>query len=273
MNRTYERVNGIIIDALESGTVPWQKPWASMDSNVRNFVSNKPYQGINHLILNCTGFVSPYYMTYKQATEAGGQVKKGSKSLPVVYWNFVESTKDATKRIPFIKHFSVFNACQIDGIDFPEPEKRIDFKPIAKAQEIVDGMPNAPAIVQGEARAYYRPSKDTVNMPDADLFSSPEEYYSTLFHELGHSTGHASRLDRKKGMEATRFKSHEYSKEELVAELTSAYLCADSGIDNTIANSAAYIEGWLKALKDDHKLLIGAAGKAGRAAKYIRGEE
>jgi antirestriction protein ArdC len=174
-----------------------------------------------------------------------------------------------TKDIPMIRYYKVFNAEQTEGIDYPKPPER-DFNPIEEAEKILAGMPNRPAITHGEARAYYRPSEDRVNLPPQGSFTSDEAYYSTLFHELAHATGHASRLDRKEITEVNLFGSHDYSKEELVAEMGSAYLCGASGISpQTIDNQAAYIHGWLRKLRDDQKFVVLAAAKAQKAADYI----
>jgi antirestriction protein ArdC len=193
-----------------------------------------------------------------------------------VFWKIYKKEVDGEeKEIRLLRYYRVFNVEQCEGIEYPKPEPRaVDFNPIAEAQAIIDGMPNRPKLTFVGSQAYYRPVTDTVNMPAPESFSSPEEYYSTLFHEHVHSTGHASRLNRFKeeANETVAFGSNKYGKEELTAEMGAAFLCAIAGIVNqTIENSAAYIEGWRKKIKEDRKLVVFAAARAQKAADYIRG--
>lgn len=277
-NKVYDIITQNIIEKLEAGTIPWRKPWVGGKAP-QNFISKKPYRGINAFILNCAEFASPYWLTFKQAKDKGGSVKKGSKSMAIVFWKFNEYTRtdrdgaEQTDKIPFVRYYRVFNLEQTEGIEAPV-EDTIEHTPvdsIATAEAIVAGMPNRPEIKENLRRAFYSPGKDYVGMPLKDSFTGAEEYYSTLFHELTHSTGHVSRLNRfKENRAAAAFGSSEYSKEELVAECGAAFLCgvADIGAA-TIENAAAYIQGWLKALRNDNKLIIHASGKAQKAADYI----
>jgi antirestriction protein ArdC len=175
-----------------------------------------------------------------------------------------------------MRYYNVFNAEQVDGIEIPDAVKfePIDFKPIEAAEQIAAGYRGGPIIGQdGGQQAFYRPVTDSVHMPKQTRFASVEEYYSTLFHELSHSTGHSSRLDRKLDTAPQPFGSADYGKEELVAEMSAAFICSYAGIQPTvIANQAAYLAGWLKQLKSDKKLVVSAAGQAQRAADWILGD-
>ncbi len=280
MCKVYDVINNRIMELLEQGTVPWRKPW-NADSNMpKNLISRKDYRGVNVFLLSCMPFGSPYWLTFKQVQDRGGYVRKGEKSTPVVFWKWIDK-KDAdiqdneitgTKgKVPLLRYYSVFNLDQVEGIKAPEPQEIIkEFNPIQKAEEAIAAMPLRPDIKYGGNRAYYSPSNDYIQLPHQHTFQSPEEYYSTAFHELAHATGHTSRVGRKSILEPSYFGSHEYSKEELVAEMGAAFLCGHTGIENrTIQNSAAYIQGWLRKLKDDKTLLIHAAAQAQKAADFI----
>lgn len=273
----YEIVTDRIIDLLEKGVVPWHKPWAGGRNAVpANLVSKKAYRGLNVWLLGSMGYSSPYWVSYKQATEMGGQVRKGEKSTMVVYWKMFETIDKVTKEkktIPMLRYYNVFNVTQCDGLTYPEIEdiKVNDFNPIDEAEKIVASMTNAPKIVHNEQRAWYRRDTDLVNMPIKESFDREEEYYNTLFHELTHATGHESRLGRLQDS-VSGFGSTSYAKEELIAEMGASYLCAVAGIvDRTIDNSAAYIANWLTKLRNDKKLVVSAAGKAHAATDFILG--
>jgi len=273
----YEIVTDRIIDLLEQGVVPWHKPWAGGSNQIpSNLVSKKAYRGVNVWLLSCAGYSSPYWVSYKQATELGGQVRKGEKSTLVVYWKMFENIDKATgekKTIPMLRYYNVFNVSQCDGIKTPESDEivKIDFDPIDEAEKIVNNMQKKPRITHNDQRAYYDRSNDYVNMPNKETFDKVESYYSVLFHELTHATGHEDRLGRLQ-KDVSRFGDSSYAKEELVAEMGASFLCATSGIiERTLDNSAAYIASWLKALKNDKKLVVSAAGKAHAACDYILG--
>jgi antirestriction protein ArdC len=161
-------------------------------------------------------------------------IKKGENGFPVVFWKWIEvediDSVSGKKEVPFLRYYKVFNLEQTERIDIPETPTR-GFNPIIRAEKVIHEMPNAPFIEHNESRAYYKPSQDVVNMPKANLFQSDEEYYSTIFHELTHSTGHQNRLNRDEISNISLFGSHDYSKEELVAEMGSAYLCGHCGTD------------------------------------------
>lgn len=273
----YEIVTDRIIALLEAGTVPWRKPWKSQTGIPRNFVSRKAYRGINTLLLHCMNYESPYWLTYKQAEAKGGNVRKGEKACPVVFWKKLEiedSKTQAIKEIAMIRYYHVFNVAQCEGLELPEtPAATItDTTPIEAAHKIVDNWKAKPTIEGGHIKAYYLPSRDFIGMPEPESFVSMAHYYQTLFHELTHSTGHASRLNRESITGQVNFGSQTYSKEELLAEMGAAFLSGHAGIsESQIENSAAYIASWLEALKNDRKLVVCAAAAAQKAVDYILG--
>lgn len=278
----YETVTNTILDALKRGVVPWRKPWDSTASIPVNVVSNKPYRGVNLFLLAMSPYTDHRWLTYKQAHEKGGRVRPGEKSTLVIFWKHWEpkpedsSGDDHPKvRAPLLRYFHVFNAEQCEGLDLPEvyrPDRRAEHERIAIADLLVDSMPDKPIIREGGQAAWYRPSDDLVNIPPISKFETPDAFYATLYHELAHATGHEKRLNRKGVTESIQFGSGEYSKEELVAELTSAFCCATVGLDNSlIEDSASYIGGWLGVLRNDPKAVVIAAAQAQRAADYIRG--
>jgi antirestriction protein ArdC len=280
----YEIVTQRMIDYIEQyQELPWMKPWATVESPQKNFVSMRPYNGINALLTGMSGFSSPFWMTFKQVKAKGGTVKKGEKATPVLYWSTFdkkaddEEDEEKLKKLGFHRMYFIFNADQIEGIEFPEFElPKYDFNPIDEAERIIENMPNRPAISRKGTAAYYTPMLDTVTVPKPELFTLPEEFYSTLFHELAHSTGHPSRLNRfKEEGDNHQFGGQSYSKEELVAEMSSAFILNTLGINTkkTDYNSAGYLKAWLKKLKDDPRMVVTAASKAGKAANYIMGKE
>lgn len=281
MSDVYAIITERIINLLKQGVVPWHKPWQGGERMPRNLISGKEYRGVNVFLLHAMSYQSPFWLTFKQAGELGGSVRKGEKACPVVFWKWLDAQDvdtGKTKRVPFLRYYSVFNASQCDGLDqskiaSPEPTTR-EFTPIQEAERIVANMPQKPEIKHGLAKAFYSPSEDYVGMPSPEQFKSGEDYYSVLFHELTHSTGHESRINRK-GIGGSSgawssFGSQSYSKEELVAEMGSAFLCGKAGIvERTIDNSAAYIHSWLDRLQDDVRLVVQAAAQAQKAADFI----
>ena len=274
----YEQVTARIMELLEEGTVPWHKPWKASGGS-KNLISKKPYRGINQFLLNCSPYSSPYWLTFNQARQKGGQVRKGEKSTLVVFWKWLDrkdeqeddTSTTSTGKIPLLRYYNVFNLGQIDGINPPEEEQIINpFAPIEQAELLIQDMPNKPVIHYGGDRACYSPILDSIKLPEREVFKSPEEFYCTAFHELAHATGHTSRLNRRGITEPVHFGSHDYSQEELVAEFGASMLCGVAGIEQqTIENSAAYLQGWLKVLKGDKKMAIIAAGQAQKAADFI----
>lgn len=273
--KVYEIITNKIIEQLEKGTVTWRKPW-KVEGSPMNFVSKRPYRGLNVFLLNSEGYSCPYWASFKQINKLGGKVKKGAKSSIIIYWKILDiedrndKGEDVSKKIPLLRYYRVFNLEQTEGIEYKTENKREKVNNIDECEDIVNCFLDKPKINHNEARAYYSPNLDYINMPKKDLFDNAESYYSTLFHELTHSTGAEHRVNRKSVVEASYFGSENYSKEELVAELGASFLCGICGIENTtINNSVAYIQGWLKALKNDKKLIIYASAQAQKAVDYI----
>ncbi len=270
--KAYDRITDRIVELMEQGTVPWHKPWNIQTGMPRNLVTQKPYRGINTFLLMSMGFESPNWLTYRQAVQLGGNVKKGEKSCPVVFWKPMQVTDEESgevEKIPFLRLYHVFNVCQCDGLkNVPDPDE-VNFV-ATEAAEIVAEMPQAPVIKHGMTQAYYAPHQDIVGMPEVKRFKTEEAYHASLFHELVHSTGHEKRLKRASIMERNGFGSDPYCKEELVAELGSAFLCGQAGImERTVESSAAYIQNWLSRLQDDKTLIVYAAAQAQKAADFI----
>ncbi|HEV2693406.1 MAG TPA: zincin-like metallopeptidase domain-containing protein [Verrucomicrobiae bacterium] len=269
----YDHITERIIALLEKGTVPWRKPWKVQTGLPRNLVSKKPYRGINAFLLHSMHYESPFWLTYRQALELGGNVRKGEKSCPVVFWKRLEIEDQTTgemEKIPLMRFYSVFNAAQCDGLkSIPATPETIA---LTKPDEIVAAMPMRPEIKHGLDKAYYSPRTDMVAMPNRKRFTTDAGYHSTLFHELIHSTGHQSRLNRPTLTESAGFGSNPYCKEELIAEMGAAFLCGQAGIaEQILENSAAYIQNWLEQLQNDKKLIVQAAAQAQRAADFILG--
>jgi antirestriction protein ArdC len=287
-----QMVTDRILEALENGTVPWRKGWkhiGGIDGDMNAF-SKKPYRGINVMLTAAAGFNDPRWLTLKQVLALGGRVKyeEFRKSTPVVFWKFnKKEVQDSTGKIeikswPLMRYYKVWNVSQCQDLDeskLPqitevEDNEEAERIVIEKAEKVIADFlasKNAPKYREESSnRAYYQPSKDTVVVPDRTQFNNVEEFYSTSYHELGHSTGHENRLKRDL---QNCFGDHKYSKEELVAEMTAAMLCNIVGIDTekVFENNAAYIKSWLGKLKDDKNLVITASQKAQKAVDLILG--
>lgn len=285
MSKTYELVTERITAMLEQGTIPWRQPWSTQAglADQQNLMSGHQYRGINAMLTSASGYTDPYWLTYRQAQEIGAQVRKGERGTPIVFWKMgVGTDADPEKRWAFASHSTVFNVAQCEGegleklitrIRERRQGERINFKPIEACEAIVAGY-KGPAIQHHEQSAWYMPVTDLINMPRPETFTRPEAYYAVLFHEMAHSTGHASRLARSGITDRAAFASHEYSKEELIAEMGSAFLCSRAGIDApVIENTAAYLQSWLKVLKADPKMLMQAASAGQKAADMILGQQ
>jgi antirestriction protein ArdC len=274
----YQIVTEQIIKQLESGVAPWRKPWRT--EMPCNLVSGKEYRGINPFLLAPQGYGSRYWLTFNQANKLGGHIRKGEKSSIVTFWKIGEErivkSADGTERRSkpiLLRFYRVFNIEQTEGIaeklGLGNASPRVPS--IDQCETIVSSMPNPPKREQSD-RAWYRPSTDSVGMPSRNSFNSAEEFYSTLFHELTHSTGHQSRIGREGIEQLNTFGSESYSKEELIAEMGAAMLCGVTGIaPTTIPNSAAYLNSWIERLRGDSQLIISAASAAQKAADYIQG--
>jgi antirestriction protein ArdC len=287
----YDRITDRIIKALEAGTVPWQKPWGVAKGRPRSMTTRKPYQGINVLLLGMTamerGYDSPWWGTFKQIKELGGfvirgQTKEAGKGSTTVVFYTSREREELNQEtgvlevvtFPIARAFQVFNAAQCESLPerfYPQPGSE---EVLAEPQAVLDGYltRGGPRLQHAAGdRAYYRGDIDTITMPMRTQFHSPAHYYSTAFHETGHSTGHPLRLNRPGIAEFDHFGSGRYAKEELVAQMSAAILLAETGIDrdDLFQNSAAYIQSWLGALQNDRSLVASAASHAQKAVDLI----
>ena len=269
----YAAVTDRIIAQMEQGVIPWQKPWVSNGKAVSH-ATGKSYSLLNQMLLGRPG----EYLTFKQCQAAGGKVKKGEKAQLVVFWKWIEQEDEETgetKEVPFLRYYNVFHIDQCEGITakytqestFPDGASTVEY-----AQDIIYDYLGREAVKlnhQEGDRAFYRPTTDEIVLPIRKQFVSTAEYYSTLFHELAHSTGHPSRLNRLDKIAA--FGSDVYSKEELVAEIGAAALVNHCGLETStsLRNNAAYIQNWLSVLKGDKRFIVSAAGKAEKAVTLI----
>lgn len=277
----YQIVTDRIIELLEKGTVPWQKPWTDVGIPM-NAISKRPYRGINLWLLLSLDYAQNLFLTWDQLKKLGGSVNKGEQGHVVLYWKVtpktdenVEEVKEKQKRL--LRYYKVFNIAQCR--DLPAdlvPQKQtieeteVKKDPIRECEHIVNAMPQSPLIIFTGKNAFYDIQKDEVVLPKMKTFKSGEAYYSTLFHELVHSTGHEKRLNRPTITQMAEFGSDIYSIEELVAELGASYLSCHTGIlMKNIKSSAAYIKGWLNQLKNDKKFIVQASGHAQKAVDYI----
>ncbi len=283
-DRVFEIVTERIIELLKDGTVPWHQPWNPELGMPRSLSTGKLYRGVNVWLLGSSMYASPWWGTYRQIAERDGQVRKGERSTLVVFWKQTvrsardDETGDETERRGFIlRYYRVFNAEQCEGLSVPDLVTELhDHDPIEAAEAIADGYleGSGPRLFVGGDRACYSPSLDELRVPRRETFETAEAYYSTLFHEMTHSTGHASRLARKDLLEFHSFGDESYSREELVAEMGASMLSGLCGIDQvTLPNSAAYLSHWVRVLKGDSRLVVTAAAQAQRAADFITGVE
>ena len=269
----YAAVTDRIIAQMENGVIPWLKPWRT-NSKAVSHATGKPYSLLNQMLLGRPG----EYLTFKQCQAAGGRVKKGAKANMVVFWKWIEQEDEEThekKEVPFLRYYNVFHIDQCEGITakhtteaaFPDGADTQE-----AAQDIIHDYLSRTGVKllheEGD-RAFYRPSTDEIVLPIRRQFVSTAEYYSTAFHELCHSTGHPTRLNRL--ARPSFFGSDDYSKEELVAEIGAATLVSHVGLETSTSfrNNAAYIQNWLNVLKGDKRFIVSAAGKAEKAVNLI----
>ena len=276
----YEKVNEKIMDLISKGTMPWEMTWEGSTLPI-NFASNTQYRGINIWMLSATAMFNGYshnqWLTFNQARKLGGAVKRNEKASFVVFAKKIEKkgqddvTEDERDSFFLYQYYNVFNIAQCDGIT-PIENKVRENTPLEEAEKIVAGYKNKPEIIRGQYSPCYSPLNDKVFMPTIDAFKSSEEYYGALFHELAHSTGHESRMNRDL---AGKMDKTSYSKEELIAEFTASYLRAMTGIATPVAdaNSASYIDGWSEIIKKDSRIIMNSASKAMRVADYILGKK
>jgi antirestriction protein ArdC len=275
----YEIITSEVVKSLELGVIPWRKPWKG-DSVPCNFMSKRQYSGLNLFLLNSKPFNSKYFLTFLQVQELGGKIKKGEKATPVIFWKMLEKNYEKNgevkkEEIPILRYYSVFNAEQIEGVDFKE-ESEVEedkiFSPIEKAENLLCSVKERiPRVEYSESRrAFFKPSDDFIHLPFPEFFEKREEYYSTLFHEIIHSTGHKERLNRDTLTDAVFFGDTNYSKEELVAEMGATFLCSHCDIlDQTFENSKAYINSWISKLRKNPKLVVEASSQAQKAMSFL----
>ena len=274
----FETITDKIISVIEAGEANGGIKWAGQGASAGlpiNLKTGNPYNGVNVLLLWATaqekGYTSNYWLTFKQAKEMGGMVRKGEKATTGVFWGTREieeadaSGDETTRKAGFAKAFSVFNLDQIDGLTVPDAAPAGHEWDAHQAAEALIQASGA-RIIEGGARAFYRPADDEIHMPDRERFENAENFYAVNLHELTHWTGHATRCARDlKG----RFGDDAYAMEELIAELGAAFLCAETGIQGRIEHHASYIKSWLKVLKSDHRAIVTAASKASQAARFL----
>lgn len=301
----YEVVTATIIESLQRGVIPWRQTWtAGLGFGAhKNLTTQKAYNGIN--ALNCTmighakGYDSPYWLSVKQAEPLGAVLKAGEKYVPILYFAFRDksvngasvpaekSTDDNndSKLIPFARFSQVYNARQFDNLRLPEKLLKAnvlplgEFKPHDRAEQVLTDQ-ECLVIKHDLQKAFYAPKEDFINLPKQQTFESEAAYYHTAFHELGHWSGHENRLSRTGITDKQQWANHEYSKEELIAELTAAFLLSHSGLSctDTTENTAAYCASWLKVLSKlgetsgAAKLIVSAASQATKAADYLLGK-
>jgi antirestriction protein ArdC len=262
MSKVYDYVLEAIVARLNEGDIPWKQPWSK--SPAINYTNRKEYRGINRLLLS-----GGEYLTYKQATALKGTVRKGAKGRIVVYYSPLEKEVDGKKEKMFVlRYYNVFHIDDIEGI-----ESKLELKEhniIEEAENVVRTYSDKPEIELKGERSFYNHKTDQIVVPQLNKFENPEFYYSNLFHELIHSTGHEDRLNRKTITECDESGGFKYSKENLIAEIGAAMLCGSVGIENiTIENQAAYIQNWIQTLQSDKRLILHAAGAAQKAADYV----
>lgn len=272
----YQEVTDRIIATLENGTVPWLRPWRDDKSGSAlepyNAATGRPYNGINLLILGSMPYADLGWVTFKQAADLGGSVRKGEKGTAVVFWKFLATKDDGdgkAKIVPVVRMYTVFNITQCDGIDIAKLKRPA--APVVGNTDINALAQRVGAIVRhGGSRAFYTERGDFIQVPSATAFRSEDHYQATLAHELTHWTGHPSRCAREFGK---RFGDSAYAFEELVAEIGSAFLCARTGISLDNLQHPSYIANWLQIPKNDKRAIFTASSKAKQAAEFITKQE
>ena len=276
----YQIVTDRIIEKLENGVIPWHKPWSASGNLAYNRITKKPYSFLNQLLLSNTG----EYASFKQWQQLGGHIKKGAKAEIVTFWKLAEyqdkdiliTNEDGTQEfgsyiVPLLKYYNVFHISQVEGVESKEVINHYDHEPIKEAEIVINNyLKDGVKVNYGGNEAFYRRITDSVQMPAMESFKEIEEYYSTFFHELSHSTKHQKRLNR--GNETiNKFGSGNYSKEELVAEISATNILNILGFEteNTFNNSSAYIQNWLEVLKNDKRFIVSASSQAQKASEYI----
>lgn len=294
MINVYQMVTDRIVEQMQKGIIPWQRPWTGLgiaDGGAINYVTRRPYSFLNQILLGRPG----EWLTFNQIKERGGSIKKGAKAGIVVFYKTytIKKAKRTDENgeqtdvkvfeerdIPLLKYYNVFHIDDCEGIKSKiEQGEPNHLEPIERAENVINGYLSREKSLKftndkPSNRAYYSPSADAVVVPMMSQYDIVEEYYSTTFHEFIHSTMPKNRCDRTQENRVAAFGSADYSREELVAETGSAMICSVLGIDceKAFKNSVAYIQGWMKALKNDNKMIVWAASRAEKAARYIVGE-
>ena len=297
----HETLTDIMIERVEARraagenvVAPWRMTWDPSLGQPRNLTTGHAYLGVNVFMTLFQGYASPFWLTRKQAEKLGGTIKKrpgetvtlrngdvipaSEPYTPIVFWNFPDEEQKKAGRGAFVRFYQVWNTEQVDGIEEPVAKALGDIEqthkdPIAEGEALVKGYAGGPVISNGSSRAFYTPGTDQVTMPEMQAFESAESYYRVLFHELTHSTGHRTRLERDGVANPAAFASHAYSEEELIAEMGASMLAGFAGIGSEAAdeNSAAYLDHWLRKLRAEPKMLMAAGGAAQKAIDHIRG--
>ena len=276
----YEMVTERIISQLEQGIIPWEKPWSGARSGAYNRITKKPYSLLNQLLLKHDG----EYATFAQWKNLGGKIRKGEKSEIITFWKVLpieEEKADGTKEeklIPFLRYYNVFHISQVEGVEPLTDNLNEEIEPIEEADKILNDYITREGIKLEHMisdKAYYSPTFDKIHLPLLEQFKNVNEYYSTAFHEATHSTMTKDRCDRKQEIKLLEFGSEDYSKEELVAEMGSAFIMNSLGLETagTFKNSTAYIQSWINVLRNDVKFVVSASSKAEKAVKYILNEK
>lgn len=272
------KLTALVIDQLRNGKVPWLTPWATDGYLPTSLQTGKPYNGINRFLLSMLGgiYSRPLWVTFLQAKQLGGTVRKGERGVPIVYYNRVKKTDLETGEsytIPLLRLSTVFNVDQCSDIQIPAKflVKREPVAVLDAVQTLLDKYTSKPPIYYTTGdRAYYVPMLDSITLPTLEQFKSPADYAHTLAHELTHSTGHASRLNRKNS-EPAPFGSPVYAKEELVAEIGAVMVLSELGMNIDMTQNASYLAGWLGALENDTSMLLTASAQAQKACDYMLG--
>ena len=270
----YAEITSRIIEQMEQGIIPWQKPWIGSNAAI-SYTTGNPYSLLNQMLLGEPG----EYLTFRQCIQAGGHVRKGEKARMIVFWKPIETEDEKTgekKIIPVLRYYNVFHISQCKGI-----ASRCIISPVnapaadETAESIISSYLERSGVKlyhKDISSAFYRPSDDSISLPYRERFRNTAGYYGTVFHELAHSSGHPSRLNR---IDSTaHFGSEDYSKEELVAEVAASVLINHTGLEtpDSFRNNAAYIQNWLQVLKNDKRFIVSASGRAEKAVNFILGK-
>ena len=267
-----QKITERIIAKLENHEIPWRRPWGfKAGHELQNATSKRPYSGINVMLLSLEMHEDPRWLTFNQVKKLDGSIKGQRATRIVFYGTRKYENKDGEEKVGrFMRFFNVFNVGQVEGVDFDKLPEIEAFNPIERAEAVVNGYKNPPEVkhVTGD-RAFYIPREDRITMPLQTQFENVDAYYSTLFHELGHSTGHSERCGRHDLANIAPFGSPKYSYEELVAEFIAALVCGYSGIETTVDNSVAYIKNWSKKLAENPDWVAKAAREAYTGSQFM----